>query len=758
MIWLMTFSVCASAEQPSAKVTLSGQVTDSLSGEPLVGVIVSIPDMAATAVTDAQGHYHIDNLSQRTVTVQVRYLGHRTIIRRVDLAVRSQVNFVMHESSALIDEVVITDVAGNMLMRESPTPVTALTADVLQRTASTNVIDAIAHSPGVAQITTGSGISKPVIRGLGYNRIVTVADGVRQEGQQWGDEHGIEIDGNMVHSVEILKGPASLMYGSDALAGVVIMKPAPLQPKGHTQATVSSEYQTNSGLFAYSLNLAGNHRGLVWDARYSDKMAHAYRNRLDGYVPGTQLRERALSGLVGLNRNWGYSHLRLSYYHLTPSMTELEEAGEKPSSATLRHYGKTMPFQQIHHYKAVLDNTFFVGNGNVKAMLGYQQNRRQEFEDEEQPKVPGLDFMLHTLSYNVSYNHDVNNDWNITAGIGGMYQRSLNKAEEVLIPAYALFDVGVFATSRYNVGAFSLSGGLRVDRRSLHSFAYEDVFSRFSRRFTGFSGSAGVVWHLSPSANLRLNVAKGFRAPNLSELGSNGEHEGTFRYEQGNHQLKPEDSWQIDAGIDYTSPVVTAQLSLFSNFIDNYIFAARTLDMMDDVPVYRYSQGNARLMGGEALIDFHPMEALHIENTFSYVNAVQLHQPADSRYLPMTPAPRWNAEVSYTFIRDGRSLNNLYVKVGLETNFRQNHYYRANDTETATPAYSLLSAAIGTDVMMRGRKLFSINLIGENLTDKVYQNHLSRLKYAGENPWTLRQGFYNEGRNVTLKVLVPIAL
>ena len=204
-----------------------------------------------------------------------------------------------------LNELVVTGVTGDTKLKNSTAPISIMSNKDLRQTTSTNIIDAIAHQPGMAQITTGSGISKPIIRGLGYNRIIVMNEGVRQEGQQWGDEHGIEIDPQNVNSVEILKGPASLMYGSDAMAGVLILHAAPTLPEGEMRANVSTEYQTNNGLFDYSLNFAGNQQGFVWDARFSSKMAHAYKNKVDGYVPGSQFKERAGRLMLGLNKRWG---------------------------------------------------------------------------------------------------------------------------------------------------------------------------------------------------------------------------------------------------------------------------------------------------------------------------------------------------------------------------------------------------------------------------------------------------------------------
>ena len=162
-----------------------------------------------------------------------------------------------------LNEVMVTGVTGDTKLKYATAPVSIVTPQELRATVSSNIIDAISHEPGVSQLTTGGSISKPIIRGLGYNRVVVISDGVRQEGQQWGDEHGVEVDGNSVGSIEILKGPASLMYGSDAMAGVVILHAPALLPEGMMRANVGSEYQTNNGLFNYNLSFSGNQRGIV---------------------------------------------------------------------------------------------------------------------------------------------------------------------------------------------------------------------------------------------------------------------------------------------------------------------------------------------------------------------------------------------------------------------------------------------------------------------------------------------------------------
>ena len=728
-----------------------------------------------------------------------------------------------------LNELVVTGVTGDTKLKNATAPISIVRPQELRSTASTNVIDAIAHLPGIAQLTTGGAISKPIIRGLGYNRVVVMSEGVRQEGQQWGDEHGVEVDGGAVNSVEILKGPASLMYGSDAMAGVVILHSQPAPAEGTMRANVSTEYQTNNGLFGYSLSMAGNEQGFVWDGRFSQKLAHAYKNKYDGYVPGSQFKELAGRLMLGLQKSWGHSRLTGSIFHQTPSIVEGERdevTGELVChSGLLKSYSKSLPYQQVKHYKVVWDNSLNLTSGHLKLIVGYQQNRRQEFEEphdhnhdhgdadhdhdhdhededadhdhededgeadhdhehehEHSADEPSLDFKLHTVTYDLRYLTHEWDGWKLSAGVGGMWQKSQNLGHEYLIPAYRLLDFGVYGTMSKSLNSWTLNGGLRYDHRSMHGDELKEEnevrFIDFSRHFNGITGSVGAVWNASEHLNVRLNVARGFRTPNMSELGSNGTHEGSLRYEVGNHELKAEYSLQADLGLDFTSQYLSAQLALFANRIDNYIFMHR-IDGVNGVAAheglrtYEYTQDDARLLGFEAGVDLHPIHSLHFENTFSYVDARQLHQSDESsKYLPFTPAPRWTSEVKWelmhhshstighhshhTPITSWLSLNNAYLSAGIECNLKQDHVYLGNDTETPTPSYTLLNMSAGTDLLINHKKVAEVYVTANNLLNRAYQSHLSRLKYADTNNVTGRQGVYNMGRNITFKVVVPI--
>ena len=577
-----------------------------------------------------------------------------------------------------LNESIVTWLTGESKLGETSSAVSILDFKELRSVSSSNIIDAISREPGVSQVTTGSGISKPVIRGLGYNRVVVISDGIRQEGQQWGDEHGIEVDGNGVHNVEIIKGPASLMYGSDALAGVIIFHPDPNLAPGSFAAGLASEYLTNTGLAGYSLYHSGNSSGLVWDLRFSDKYAHSYRNAAEGLVPGSQFKERALTGKVGTNRKWGFSRLVLGYYHLTPGMIEGFEDGVLAGPTG---YGLELPFQQVRHYKAALDNSILVGEGRIKALVGLQQNRRQEFE--EALDEAELDFKLNTLNYAGKYISGDVKGWRLSTGIGGMIQESGNLGEEALIPAYTLFDAGLFATASKGFGKLHFSGGLRGDIRNLHSYHLEGKFEDFSRGFQGLTGSLGAVYSPFGNMNVRANLARGFRAPNLSELASNGVHEGTLRYEIGDSSLSPEFSLQGDLGADLATRHFFLTVALFRNSIENFIYASRVGKVIDGKEVYAYTSGNALLRGLEASVDYHPVHSIHLGVTYSYTRGT-----FGDEDLPLIPAPRLAGEVKWEITHNGKLLNNNYISLRIDRRFPQNHFLPGTEVRAFTK-YSL---------------------------------------------------------------------
>lgn len=659
--------------------------------------------------------------------------------------------------SILLNEIQVTGVTGAQRLKDAAQPFTVIKAEDLHQRGATNIIEAISSQPGIAQVTTGSSISKPVIRGLGYNRVVVVADGIRQEEQQWGDEHGVQIDGNNIWQVEVLKGPATLRYGSDAMAGVVIMHPQPLMTDNEIKASVGTEYHTNNGLWNSTVNLRGNQGMFVWDLRYSDKRAHAYKNRYDGYVPGTQFAEQAISTMLGLRRTHGHNLLRFSYLHFKPSIAEGERDAttgelEWPEGISKKTYSETVPYQKVNHLKIVSDNKQKIGIGDVRLLVGYQQNYRKEFEEMDEA---GLKLRLHTINYDAGYNITDIENWTCIGGVSGMWQQSKNEGDEYLVPDYRLFDIGAYLAATHRMGAFNINAGMRFDHRHLGTTELEEDgslrFNEMHRNFSAFSGTLGAVWNITDRLDLRFNVSKGFRAPNVNELTSNGVHEGSARYEIGDNNLKAEHSLQFDLGLDYTNELLSLQVALFANSIDNYIYLRKLPGIITEgKETYQYQQGDAQLFGAEVSVDIHPVEQLHILNTFGIVDARQKHVSSEEKYLPRTPEPRWNLDVRYTLPKG------FHIRGNMEQHFRQNHYYAAYDTETATPAYTLINLGAGWTWKQKDTERLRIDIMANNLFDCTYQNHLSRLKYTDFNNVTGRQGIYAMGRDIMMKVTIPI--
>jgi iron complex outermembrane recepter protein len=768
------------------KVNLTGKITDAKTNEPLAGASVYFADEKIGTVADASGNYVLNNIPDGHHVIEVSFSGYGTIVEHLELSTNTEKNFALSPVVTEQQAVIVTGVSGATSARKSPVPVTTLRRQALLQTPSTNIIDALGKIPGVSQISTGPAISKPIIRGLGYNRVVTINEGARQEGQQWGDEHGIEIDELSIARAEVLKGPASLMYGSDAMAGVVNLITNVPVAEGTLKGNILSNYQSNSDLFALNANMAGNHKGLNWNAYGTYKSSGDYRNRYDGRVLNSRFNEKNFGGYIGVNRSWGFSHLIVSRFDQEIGLVEgdrddatgkfLLYAGSPlehiASNAELDSKDLFVPRQHIVHYKVISDNNFVIGKSRLKVNVGYQDNLRKEYGNPEDPSELELFFDLKTINYNLQWQFPKLKEWHTTIGVNGMRQSNQNKGEEVLIPEYNLFDVGGYVYTQRFFKKATLSGGIRFDNRSIDSKFFEEggdtKFNAFKKDFSNVSGSIGISYEPADYLTLKANIARGFRSPTLAELASNGAHEGTNRYEYGNNDLSSETSLQMDAGIDISYEHFNISLTGFYNRINDFIFYRKLQsqaggDSLVDVegeliPAFQFDQHNAKLSGIEASFDLHPhpLDWLHFENTLSFVRGRFDDRIDGSDNLPLIPAPRWISELRANFNKAGKSLANLYVSFQADNVFEQDNPFTGFDTETATKGYTLLNAGLGGDILANKKTIFSLYVALTNISNKSYQNHLSRLKYTDENQVTGRQGVFNPGRNFSVKLNVPL--
>ncbi len=770
---------------------LSGKITDKQTGKTLSGATVFFSDLKLGTITNKDGEYKI-SIPQGSHVVEVSYMGYATQVQTITIQAATTINFNMNSTVVEAGDVMVTSFLRATSSRRTPTPVTIIKKDELFRGISTNLIDALSKVPGVSQVATGPAISKPIIRGLGYNRVVVMHDGIRQEGQQWGDEHGVEIDEYNVQRTEVLKVPASLIYGSDALAGVInIISNAPVA-EGVTKGNVFTNYQSNNGLFGRHIDIASNKKGLFWGVNTSMKDAGDYQNKYDGYVFNSRFNERSGSAYVGVDKKWGSTQFTYSnfYQHLGIVEGDRDETG-----AFIQTTGSTgnaipaIPMQKIQHTKYTLDNTIKFGADRLKAIVGFQRNQRMEFGNEENLQERELYFDLQTFNYSLQYLVAEKNNWKNTYGINGMQQTNINRGLHVLIPNYKSFDVGGFYYTQYRTPRTQWSGGIRLDQKQM---SFIDPASDPNRCpdgmmcialyrppvetkkiFHNLSGAIGVAHDVNEATTIKFNIARGFRAPNLAELSSYGAHEGTNRFEYGNSALRSEKSLQFDAGIEWSNAHLSIAGNLFYNTVTDYIFYQKLSGVngsdsiinhmnedgtVDDLFAYAFRQRNAYLYGAELNVDIHPhpLDWLHIENSISLIRA-KFNQPLDgSQNLPGIPSARWLTEIRFDLFKGANAVRNSALSIQLDNMFAQKNAFIGYNTETNTPAYHLVNMGYSTNIMRKQKVLFQVSLIAQNITDVAYQNHLSRLKYTAENMATGRMGVFNMGRNFSIKVNVPL--
>ncbi len=773
----------------NSRVTLSGKITTAKTNLPLQGATVYISDLKAGTTTDENGNYILRNLSAGKYLIEISFVGFGSIVETIDLGSSMQKDFVLDPSLIENETVTITGVSTATSTRKTPIPVNIIKRENLFNNVATNLIDNLTRIPGVSQVTAGASISKPFIRGLGYNRVIVINDAIRQEGQQFGDEHGIEIDELNASRVEVLKGPASLMYGSDALAGVINIISFQTVPQATIKGNILAGYQTNNRQRNLHADMGGNSNGFVWGLSGSYKAAADYKNKYDGYVFNSKFNEKDFGGYIGLNKNWGFSHLYISKFNQQVGLVEgsrdastgkflklVNNNGvEAETIATGKDFATITPFipkQKIQHFKIATDNNFKLGNNKMTLVLGYQRNQRKEFANVLAPDENALFFDLNTINYNIQYHFSEQKNWKTSIGVNGMQQTNKNKGVEVLIPEYSLFDIGGFWYSQKRIDKLTLSGGLRFDNRSLNSKKLIEntavKFLAFTKNFSNISGSAGLAYGMSKVVNLKFNIARGFRAPTIAELASNGAHEGTDRFEYGERDLKSETSFQTDGGIEINSEHVSFNANIFYNAMRNFIYYRKLeakgggdsiiVNGTDQFYAFRFAQNNAHLYGAEFNFDIHPhpLDWLHIENTFSWVRGVLSEDQDGSKNLPFIPAARLINEIKTDFAKNGKVFKNGFMQIELDNTFKQNKPFTGFNTETATNGYSLINAAIGGNIMSRDKKLFSLFFAANNIGDVAYQNHLSRLKYAPQNLVNGRMGVFNMGRNFNIKINIPL--
>ncbi|UKM64746.1 TonB-dependent receptor [Flavobacteriaceae bacterium GSB9] len=726
--------------------TIQGTIKDTENNNPLVFVNVYISDLEKGTTTNDDGFFTIDNLPSGNHNLVVSIMGYETKSLKISLPLTHELNIDLTPSAIEMESVIIST-PFHKLQSENVMKVEQKSVEDLQASGATTLAEGITNIAGVESVTTGLGIGKPVIRGLSSNRVLVYTQGVRLENQQYGDEHGLGVSASGIESVEVIKGPASLLYGSDALGGVLYLNPERFASNNSTAADMSTNYfsnteglSTNAGYKASEGTFKFLFRGSFTE--------HADYNTKDYRVTNTRFKEQDFKAGMGYQISSFKTELRYNLNHSKLGIPE--ETGEQSLLKS-----PLLPYQDINNHVFSSKSTFFFNNSKLDVNLGYIYNDRKEFEDhhhheeehdeaeheeenhnleEDEGHEEELEAALHmklaTANYDVRYHLPELGKFETIVGVQGMHQTNSNYGEEQLIPDATTNDFGVLATSHIHFKKADVQMGARFDNRRI------DVVNGINKNFNSFNGALGLKTNIFNNITARINLATGFRAPNLSELTSDGSHEGTNRYEIGNSDLKSEQNFQTDVALEYKNEHIEIFANVFYNVISNYIFLSPNGAFIDEDPVFLYLQDNAKLYGGEFGFHLHPhpLDWLHFESSFETVTG---KQDTGNTYLPLIPANQLSNVVRVEFNNDWFKKGYAFVK--LKTAFEQNNI---SAFETPTDGYSLLSAGIGGSAMLFKNEL-NIKLSGNNLTNKTYINHLSRLK---------PDSIFNMGRNLTIGV------
>ena len=796
-------------------IEISGIVKDLNSKEAIGGSNVKlIKNSKRSAFADKQGKFQLSVPRQLNGgRLLVSYIGYKSDTILIDTNKRFYEILLDIKADAL-SEVVVTGVSRATLSRENPVPVVSVSKKKIEQSSESNIIDVLVRNvPGLNAVKTGPNISKPFIRGLGYNRVLTLYDGIRQEGQQWGDEHGIEVDAYNIERSEVIKGPASLMYGSDALAGVVsLMSSMPAVTDGKLHGKILSEYQSNNGLTGNGAGLFYAKKHWSFALRGSYRMAKNYSNAVDGRVYNTGFRETNVSGTVRYQTSKGNSTFNLTHYDniqgipdgsrdsLTRKFThqiyegDLDDIKSRPivSDELLNSYQLSALHQHIQHYRIYSNNHYAIGRGDIDVMLAFQQNIRREYNHPTMTDQAGMFVRLNTVNYGVKYNAPKILNTELTFGINGMYQNNLNKnATDFPIPDYNLFDAGAYVFAKWKYERWTIGGGARSDLRYLNAQDFYTStnaqtgfgqhislaenpkaylqFPSFSKSFSGVSLSLGTTYQLSDHVSLKANIARGYRAPSITEFASNGLDPGAHIIYLGNRDFKPEFSFQEDIGADITWKDLSMLFSIFNNNIQNYIYLSQLLDAGGNPVIssqgdktYQYQQASAQLYGFEATFSLHPgsLKGFSFDNSFSVIQGynrktIFKDKKTGGEYLPLIPPLRLLSTISQDIKLNSKLFPGLNFRIEGEYNGAQNRYLALNETETATSSYLLFNVAAGMTINYSKKHTLQLQVQTNNLFNEIYQSNLSRLKYFEyyEQSPNRYRGIQGMGRSIGVKAV-----
>jgi iron complex outermembrane recepter protein len=718
--------------------SLSGKITDNETKAGIPFARIQIEQLHLNTLTDENGNYHFHTLPNSKLKIKISIPDYETLLLLVPISGETTMDFQLIPKHTVFEEHIVSASDGR-LQKENITAIEYQSKEKLFETGASTLGEALVNIPGVQQSTIGTGISRPVIRGLSGMRVVTFWNGLRIENQQWGEDHGMGASELGMKGVEVIKGPASLLYGADALGGVIhfidedyVMAgthklSASSRIESNAHATVNElGYQTNNGKWKF--NVFGNYLS------YKDFQLPDGRYLANSRFWGTNLKSS-----LGFRHNNYVFNLR---YHGTFSKIGLpghtHDVDPDPETFLSNRRGfrpLTLPFQMIQNHFLQLENKLFFKRSDLTLNIGQTLNNLMEFDHDRDIAYTNLS--LTNSVYHIKYNYHITEKLSLFIGAQGMLQINRNRLPTLsyLIPDANTLDNGAYAMVSYEIQKWRIQGGLRVDHRSIQSLSLPIDTNLIlnidpnplNRSFTTFNYSAGAVRN-TKRTTLRMNASSGFRAPHMAELLASGVHHGSMRFEQGDRNLQAEQGIQLDLALelhfDHLEVIINPYFSAISNFIYLNLTDSMVSNPIGNFPIFQFSQvDQAYLYGGEIAFHYHPhqLHRLHLESNFS----ITLAEDAKGNYINLIPQPNANTRIRFDIKNKG------FVQIKSVT--AEHQFFMAQNRvatyEKLAPAFHLIHLAMNTTIHTSVPIQLSLGV--RNLLNETYIWHLSPLKNLG---------------------------
>jgi len=719
-----------------AQNSIKGRVSDKTNNEALPLANVYILEQNKGTLTDENGKFVLNNLPDGKIKIQFSYVGYKTVIKTIIGGnVDSELNVELEPSAFQTEEVVVSG-GTYSTQHENAIKIDLLKSKDIASQGTPTFMEALANVPGVDMIAKGAGVAKPVIRGLSMTNILMLNNGVKMENFQFSENHPFIVDEFGLDHVEIVKGPASLLYGSDAVGGVINLIKEKPAPAGKIIGDYNAQYHSNTEGVASNLGVRGSSESFFWDIRAGVKSHKDYTDGNGDRIPNTRFREKSLKAGIGLNKSFGL--FRLYYDYNRPKLGMCVD--NAVSRVTKNGRKNEFWYQDLTNHIISTRNTLFLQKYKIDLNAAYQMNNRRLQTDESKLAFELVDMDMNTLSYEVKTYLPSTAGSEYIVGLQGANKTNRNnEAPSHVIPDADVNDLSVFGLAQKTFfGKLEAQAGVRYDYRSISTEA-ETGKEAVDEDFGNISASLGATYRVSDEFLLRANLASAYRTPNIAELTQNGMHGS--RYEQGNADLKSQRNYEADLSAHYHSKYVVVDLSGFYNRINDYIYIAPTADTTSGgSKIYRYSQTDSKIYGGELVVDLLPVSWLSINTSYAYLVGKQ----DDGNYLPFIPQNKARFEVKLKKEKLA-FLENPFVKIGGLYASKQDNPAMF---ETETDSYFVLNAGIGAEIKWNNQMLnFSVRV--NNLLDEDYIDHLSTLKGMGYN---------NIGRNICFSLRVPFGI